>query len=299
MLYFILLLVAAALAGVVAALITASSLWAWISTGLSVVALLLLAVDWFRRRSREAPADTWAAGSDPAVDTRDDSPADEDEDATAVAAPTAADAPTATDVPTAPDDARAADEAESDENTEPVENAEPGEQPDEEEVTEVAADATDGDPAAPDTTDPDTADPDRAGPDTADPDTADSDTAEPARAESEQSATTELPWATEDDGASETATDPDATSNVPGEESTAAEDARLLTGLKTEVLVVDEYPRYHSASCDWLSGRETIPIAVSEARELGFTPCVLCAPDAGLLAGRRSRSKKFRARAGR
>ncbi|MEY8042300.1 hypothetical protein [Saccharopolyspora cebuensis] len=51
-----------------------------------------------------------------------------------------------------------------------------------------------------------------------------------------------------------------------------------------EVLVVDEHPRYHLTGCDWIAGQETIPLPLAEARELGFTPCGVCAPDSTLAA---------------
>jgi len=45
-----------------------------------------------------------------------------------------------------------------------------------------------------------------------------------------------------------------------------------------EVLVVDEFPRYHLRECRWLDGRHTTTVAVREAVELGFTPCEMCTP---------------------
>lgn len=50
MLYIVLILVLGALGLVVAALITADSLWAWVSLGVSVLAAILLVLDWWRRR---------------------------------------------------------------------------------------------------------------------------------------------------------------------------------------------------------------------------------------------------------
>lgn len=75
----------------------------------------------------------------------------------------------------------------------------------------------------------------------------------------------------------------------PGEEPTDAADLLVVAGLDVEVRVVDEHPRYHLAKCGWLSGKATIPIAVSEARQLGFTPCARCGPDAALAARHRAR----------
>jgi hypothetical protein len=77
----------------------------------------------------------------------------------------------------------------------------------------------------------------------------------------------------------------------PGEEPTDASDLLVVAGLSVEVRVVDEHPRYHLATCVWLANRPTIPVAVSEARQLGFTPCARCGPDAILAARHRARAK--------
>ncbi|HEV2781975.1 MAG TPA: hypothetical protein VGX25_21510 [Actinophytocola sp.] len=74
----------------------------------------------------------------------------------------------------------------------------------------------------------------------------------------------------------------------PGEETTDATDLLVISDLADEVKVVDEHPRYHLAQCTWLSGKQTIPLPVSEARELGFTPCARCGPDAVLAARHRA-----------
>lgn len=80
-------------------------------------------------------------------------------------------------------------------------------------------------------------------------------------------------------------------SSDPGEEQTDAADLLIVSELDVEVLVVDEYPRYHVSECVWLADRDTIPIGVSEARELGFTPCVRCGPDAKLATAHRAKRK--------
>lgn len=80
---------------------------------------------------------------------------------------------------------------------------------------------------------------------------------------------------------------PDLTAE-PGEEPTDASDLLVVAGLSAEVRVVDEHPRYHLATCVWLANRPTIPIPVSEARQLGFTPCARCGPDAILAARHRA-----------
>lgn len=82
-----------------------------------------------------------------------------------------------------------------------------------------------------------------------------------------------------------------ADDEVPGEEETDAADLLIVCELDDQVIVVDEHPRYHLPECGWLVDRDTIPIAVSEARELGFTPCARCGPDAKL-AGRARRQRR-------
>ena len=54
-----------------------------------------------------------------------------------------------------------------------------------------------------------------------------------------------------------------------------------------EVLVIDGRPRYHVRGCVHLLGRESEPLPVGEAVELGFTPCSVCAPNDVLLAASR------------
>jgi hypothetical protein len=74
----------------------------------------------------------------------------------------------------------------------------------------------------------------------------------------------------------------------PGEEPTDATDLLIVTDLPDEVRVVDEHPRYHLAACTYLHDKPTIPLPVSEARQLGFTPCIRCGPDATLAARHRA-----------
>jgi hypothetical protein len=82
--------------------------------------------------------------------------------------------------------------------------------------------------------------------------------------------------------------DEEEDSGEPGEEGTDAADLLVISELGAEVRVVDEYPRYHLSRCSWLGGKATIPLPVSEARQLGFTPCALCGPDATLAARHRA-----------
>lgn len=70
----------------------------------------------------------------------------------------------------------------------------------------------------------------------------------------------------------------------PAAELVSAADAAAVAELSEQVLVVDERPRYHLPGCDWLVGRETVALSLSEARELGFTPCGRCEPVSTLVA---------------
>ena len=67
---------------------------------------------------------------------------------------------------------------------------------------------------------------------------------------------------------------------------TPANAARVAM-LTNDVLVVDGRPRYHVPGCVHLHARESEPLPVGEAVELGFTPCGLCEPDSALLADAR------------
>jgi len=80
--------------------------------------------------------------------------------------------------------------------------------------------------------------------------------------------------------------DPEA---EPAEEQTDAADLLVISGLSADVRVLDERPRYHLPKCGWLANRPSIPLPVSEARQLGFTPCGRCSPDATLAAKHRAR----------
>ncbi|MFR9730857.1 hypothetical protein ACL03H_16660 [Saccharopolyspora sp. MS10] len=78
------------------------------------------------------------------------------------------------------------------------------------------------------------------------------------------------------------AADDEADDREPDEEDTDAADALLVSDSEDEVVVVDERPRYHLAGCGWLGERAVEGLPVREARELGFTACARCAPDAVL-----------------
>jgi hypothetical protein len=76
----------------------------------------------------------------------------------------------------------------------------------------------------------------------------------------------------------------DEPADEPGIEHVAPADAARVAQMSNEVLVIDGRPRYHLAECAHLLGRESEPLPVHEAVELGFTPCNLCRPDSALLA---------------
>jgi hypothetical protein len=61
-------------------------------------------------------------------------------------------------------------------------------------------------------------------------------------------------------------------------------DAARVARMSNEVLVIDGRPRYHLGGCVHLLGRDSEPLPVHEAVELGFTPCGRCEPDSALLA---------------
>jgi hypothetical protein len=62
-------------------------------------------------------------------------------------------------------------------------------------------------------------------------------------------------------------------------------DAVRVSRMTADVLVVDGRPRYHLADCPHLDGRDSEPLPVAEAVDLGFTPCGLCRPVDRLVAG--------------
>lgn len=70
--------------------------------------------------------------------------------------------------------------------------------------------------------------------------------------------------------------DPDV---EPAEEDTDAADALVVADSGDQVVVIDQRPRYHTPGCRWVGAREVFTLPVNEVRDLGFTPCSLCAPD--------------------
>jgi hypothetical protein len=81
--------------------------------------------------------------------------------------------------------------------------------------------------------------------------------------------------------------DEDDPPDEPPPQYVSPADAARVARLATEVLVIDGRPRYHLPGCEHLLGRESEPLPVAEAVELGFSPCSLCAPNSALLAGAR------------
>jgi hypothetical protein len=78
----------------------------------------------------------------------------------------------------------------------------------------------------------------------------------------------------------------DSDDDPPGEppaEPVLASEVSRLAQRDDEVLVVDGRPRYHLQSCPHLAGHDTQPLPVSEAVELGFTGCAVCAAATTLL----------------
>jgi hypothetical protein len=73
----------------------------------------------------------------------------------------------------------------------------------------------------------------------------------------------------------------------PASQVVSAADAARVARMSADVLVIDGRPRYHLAGCVHLLGRDSEPLPVGEAVELGFTPCSLCEPDSALLADAR------------
>jgi hypothetical protein len=80
---------------------------------------------------------------------------------------------------------------------------------------------------------------------------------------------------------------PDQVDVEPGEEDTDAADSLIVSELVDEVRVLDERPRYHLADCSWLASRASLGLPITEARQLGFTPCAVCRPDSTLAARKR------------
>nr|WP_063779277.1 hypothetical protein [Kibdelosporangium sp. MJ126-NF4]CEL16904.1 hypothetical protein [Kibdelosporangium sp. MJ126-NF4]CTQ91867.1 hypothetical protein [Kibdelosporangium sp. MJ126-NF4] len=284
MLYLVLLLVVASLGLLVAALTTANTLWAWISVLISVVAAVLLVLDWVRnrrRRSQETPATDRRPEpefeSGPAAGREPPSASSAESTSATLAPVSSVGVPPASSslLPSESSDDRLSD-SDFDESFEAFEKQmrdsgpdtgmgtgmgtaergpafEPpvfGEPPfgtnQPEPVTAIQEAVTDTPPPPPGSVPP----------------------PEPVTAVQQ----------------------PVLDENVePLEENTDATDLLVVSELQDEVVVIDERPRYHLRSCAWLGGRPVLGLPVSEARDLGFTPCSLCAPDSTLAARQRAR----------
>ncbi len=79
----------------------------------------------------------------------------------------------------------------------------------------------------------------------------------------------------------------DEPDDEPAPQQTSPGDAARIAGMHADVYVVDGRPRYHLRGCVHMMGRENEPLPVSEAVELGFSPCGVCEPDSSLLAAAR------------
>ena len=75
----------------------------------------------------------------------------------------------------------------------------------------------------------------------------------------------------------------------PPVEEVSVADLLLVLDLTTDVLVVDEHPRYHLPGCPHVAGVGTVPVPMVEARTDGFTPCAVCTPDHVLAERERAR----------
>jgi hypothetical protein len=78
--------------------------------------------------------------------------------------------------------------------------------------------------------------------------------------------------------------DEDDPDDEPPPQAVRPADAVRVAGMTAEVEVVDGRPRYHMADCPHLVGRQTEALPVSEAVELGFSPCGQCRPVDRLVA---------------
>ena len=81
--------------------------------------------------------------------------------------------------------------------------------------------------------------------------------------------------------------DEDDPEDEPPAQQTSPADVARISELDAEVYVIDGRPRYHLRGCVHTLGRESEPLPVGEAVELGFTPCSGCEPDSSLLAAAR------------
>jgi hypothetical protein len=249
-LYLVLGLVLAAFGLLIAALTTANTLFAWLSVTVSVIAAGLLVLDWFRgrRKARENREAAEDAAAEP-LRTRTDRPFGDQRPPLTETGPGAP----ARDQPAEP--ARTEAQVEpaaailADTSAESYDGYDDDHEEDFEDDEELTEQLPEERPVE-------------------------------RRAERAVHRTVQEPVADETDETEET--------GEPDEEQTDAADLLVVADLSYEVRVVDEHPRYHLVSCRYLFDKPTIPLPVAEARQLGFTPCVRCGPDATLAARHRA-----------
>lgn len=250
MLYLVLGLVLAAFGLLITALTTANTVFAWVSVLVSVIAAGLLVLDWLRGRRRAADAAS-EAEPDPVLLGHPELPFGDGEQPFA---DTVSDAPAGV-APVEPprqEPARRETRSEAPPDSWPESRPDPPREPVRETVRETPPDEH--------------AEPTRA---------------EPAAVLADEPA---APPLTRRQKAQLQAEEP----GEPGEEQTDATDLLVVSDLRFEVRVVDEHPRYHLSTCSYLLDKPTLPLPVAEARQLGFTPCARCGPDATLAARHRA-----------
>jgi hypothetical protein len=259
-LYLVLGLVLAAFGLLITALATAHTLFAWVSVAVSVLAAGLLVFDWLRGRRRAADAAA-EAEPDPVLLGHPDVPfgdgeqpfADTVRDALAEAAPIE---------PPRREPARRETRPEA-----------------RREVPAEAARETSRDMfVAPERAEPERVEPERVEPEPVESAAVPADEPDDRPAEPPLTRRQQAKLAAEEPG-------------EPGEEPTDATDLLVVSDLRFEVRVVDEHPRYHLSQCSYLLDKPTLPLPVAEARQLGFTPCARCGPDATLAARHRATAR--------
>lgn len=312
MLLVVLVLVLASFGLLVVALTTSVTMWAWVSVGLSVIAAIVLVYEWLtRRKRRAAKAEGMDASASEGIGARTDVDAPASPHSPSDGYPGYSDSAYANQPGTAATGYHDPGYGGTGFHQAPPAGARPGDAQRDEELTGRIPRVT-GAPGPPPTTPPGTM---RAMPPAGTP-PLDQPAWEPppgldfsgvgledtAIVSSER---TQIPPGPPQapPGTSPPYADPSAASTPPGshpgeahsdeeppEEATDTSDLLLVTDSPNEVLVVDERPRYHLHNCRWLAGRPTMALPLREARDLGFSPCGYCTPDA--VTARSSRSHR-------
>ncbi|WP_067498140.1 hypothetical protein [Actinoplanes sp. TFC3] len=78
--------------------------------------------------------------------------------------------------------------------------------------------------------------------------------------------------------------DPEDPADEPLPQAVRPADAVRVARMDAAVVVVDGRPRYHLPACPFVAGKHPEPLPVSEAVELGFSPCGTCRPVDNLVA---------------